>query len=835
MFVPMHVHTVYSYLDGFCKIPNLVRRSLELGMPAISITDHNHLSGIPEFKAVCEKQGQKYQLGMEGYFTISTKEITAPLEERHAAADKLLIEDIGEEEFGKLKAKELTAARKPYMYDTMGYHILFLAKNQEGWQNLVKLQSEASRIGTFNGRYHCDMELIKKYHRGLICTTACVAGYANKMIIAEKTDEASWYIENMRDIFGDDFYLEIQPWNNPLQHKVNLFYLEYARRHNLRVVATNDTHWVSPEDYKYHCIMLRAGLKKTLYEDCMMYDPIFYLKSEEEMIQSFEVQSNTIKEKYKFFGQEEYEKFYLAAIQETGKVSEKIEQDIRLSPGHNLFPVVKTEKSAEETLTDKARAGLERYLMTEDIEDKQRYREQLSFELEIINEKGFAPYFLVIDEMISWCRDNDIPTGPGRGSAAGSLVLFSLGITKKIDPFKYGLLFSRFLTRARVAMPDVDCDISRYRRQEVIEHLKEYYGADHVSHIGNYSMYGVKSSIKDVARVYNLPFKESLDISKAIDEISTDVNLSFNMIDTWETLEPMLYQQWKTLEDKYPEIIDIARHLEGMPRQAGIHASGILVTPVPVTDIIPVRYEKGISISLWDGVTLDELGFCKLDILGLVSLDTIQDILRLIYPAATLEDLYHSADISDPAVYKNIKEKKTDAVFQLESNIMKQILDIMQPDNFDDLVAVNALVRPGPLSCKMHEDYAKRKHGETKDIKYPIRGCEDILDSTYGVLCFQEQFMQISKKIAGFNDMQADILTRKIIGKKQVDKWHMLIRCHTYGKKNEEGPTGWEFQDNLPWYDPKGKYGGEIPGAISNGYTRKEVEDFFKSTEKFSS
>lgn len=383
----------------------------------------------------------------------------------------------------------------------------------------------------------------------------------------------------------------------------------------------------------------------------------------------------------------------------------------------------------------------------------------------------------------------------------------------------------------------VDLDFSWLNRDRVIQHLKDVYSKNCVSHIGTFSTLKVKSAVKDVARVLDIPFIEALSITKEIDIIDDDPNLSFNTIDNWKegTLdERAKYKRFSVLEQRYPEVFSFARKFEGIPRQMGVHASGILVTPMAVNDIFPVRYVDGIAVTLYTGVQVDEFKACKLDILGLKTLDIINMTLKGIDPNLTMVQFYDSVDITDSNVYEMIRNKKTDAVFQLESDTMKGIIGTIKPTCFEDIVVINSVARPGPLSCNMHIDYAKRKASEAL-IQFPIRGCEDILGPTYGIIPYQENLMAISKRVAGFDDTQADSLMRKCIAKKKPEMMRMLQRCFTYGKKNCEGPKGWEEQDNMPWYDPDKKYSGEIDGGIAHGYTAKEIENFFVSIKEYSS
>lgn len=350
-----------------------------------------------------------------------------------------------------------------------------------------------------------------------------------------------------------------------------------------------------------------------------------------------------------------------------------------------------------------------------------------------------------------------------------------------------------------------------------------------VAHIGTYTTLGVKSGLKDIGRVLGIDYMTMDSISKAIDEISDDPGLSFKMLDELgegEEANPAAYAKFCELEEANKEIFRLARAFEGIPRNMGVHASGILVTPVPVIDYAPIKYVDGEPVALYEGPTLEGKNFLKQDILGLKTVTVIKNTLKYVKNISSMNDLYKKVDLNDKKVYKYIAQKNTDAVFQLESDTMKSLIGKIEVSDFNDIVATNALCRPGPLRAGYGDMYADVKHNR-KEKSYPIRGCEDILDSTYGVICFQEQLMLISKRIAGFDDFQADAICRKIIAKKKANLFPMMIRCHIFGKKNIEGPEGWEENENAPWYDPKAKYGKEIPGAIANGYTAEEVKKYF--------
>lgn len=844
-FVHLHFHTSYSLLDGYNPIPKAVARVKELGMAACAITDHNHLGGIPVWQETCDNEGIKPLLGLEGYYNPEAETVALPIEERRKIALKKAVEDgaTTEEEYTKMKKKDATEFLRDYLVDTSQYHILFIAKNLTGWKNLVKLQSESARLHTFNGRYLCDMDLIKKYHEGIICSNACIGSYSARKVVEGDYDSAEKYIRDFKNIFGADFYLEIQPLNIEKQYKTNLFYMEMADKYGIKTIATNDVHYTRKEDHDDHDTLLCIGTgKKKSEKDRMRYSNDFWIKSEEEMEESFENQTASMLDKGFIEGEEEknqYKAYWKEAIKNTNLIADDCEDHIPLGSDKPLIPNTKVpdKLTPEEYLEELSWRGLYRYLSKHPECDREVYEKRLKEELDIINPKGFAPYMLTVREYVNWSNAQGYSTGPGRGSASGSLCLFCIGVTKNIDPIKNGLLFFRFLTKDRKELPDVDVDFPWSHRDDVIHHLEDYHGKDKVAHIGTYAELGVKSGIKDICRVLEVPFLESNNITKAIDEINDSPGVTFKDIDAMkdgDEDDKKLWEKFDALEKKYPEVFRLARAFEGTPRQMGAHASGVLVMPISVTDMVPLRYVDGTAVALWTGPQVEHCGLVKCDVLGLKTLDIIQKTINKIPGIDDFDDLYNKVDIEDKKIYDLLKSKKTEGVFQVESNMMKGIIDMIQPTCFNDLVAIVSLGRPGPLKAGLPKQYGEVKSGKIKK-EYPIRGCEDILDGTQGVTIYQEQLMLISKKISGFNDTQADSITRKVLAKKRKKMFPMMIRCHIYGKKNCEGPKGWEDDDHAPWYDPKGKLGAEIPGAIVNGYTEKELKKYFETIEGFSS
>ena len=846
MFTHLHVHTAYSFLDGYCHIPKLVSRAKELGMTSLAITDHNHMGGIYEFQKECKKQGIKPILGYEGYQTWCTEELAKDVDSRwaDAATDALREGVITEEEAqavitkkkGFKGIKEVKERIKPFMYDTRQYHLILLAMNQTGLNNLIKLQSEAAKVCTYNGRFLFDMGMLRKYSEGVICTTACVANIAAKTLNGGDKQLAETILLEYKDIFKDRFYLEVQPNNFSDQVHVNNFYMEMHVKHNIPLIATSDVHYVLKEDNKDHDVLVCIGTGTDIYNpNRMKYDHNYWLKSEEEMQAGFkdilnktETDRETALKKYAL---------YLEAMNNTQVIANMVE-DVTLGSSTPLMPKLPNSNNTKKELRELAYKGLyelaKRYKYIAD--DIINYEKRLAYELNIINYKDFADYMLIVREYINWADNNGVMTGPGRGSACGSLVLWCIGITKNIDPIKYDLLFGRFLTIDRTGLPDVDADFSYFGRDKVIEHIKDLYGFENVAHIGTYTQQGVKSGLKDVGRALKISFEKMNLLSKQIDDFEDVVPpqpkfKDYDALKDGNESEKSLYKKWQKLESENKELFRLARNFEGLKRNFGVHASGVLAMPCRVDDYFPTRTdENGVMITLFTGVECEELGTAKLDILGLKTLSIIEKTLDHLHK--DVDWLYDNFDIEDKKLYQMLACAKSDCIFQLESDMFKDYLQEMKPTCFDDIAATTALLRPGPLSAGMHHQYAKRKQGLEKN-ELPLRGIENILDKTYGVIPYQENVMQISKQVSGFDDNQADSIVRKTVAKKKVSMFPMMIRCHIYGKKNCEGPEGWEDNDELPWYDPKGKYGPEIKGAIANGYTAEEMNDYFDAIMGF--
>ena len=706
-FTHLHLHTSYSVLDGMCKLDELVARAKELGMKSLAITDHNHLGGTYQFQKICKDNGIKPILGVESYYTDDTSILSLPSDDRNKlGADKALENNaITQEEYDVLIKKKTSKNIKktdvkkkiaPFLYSTKQYHIIFLAMNQKGWHNLIKLQSESAEKCTFNGRFLCDNKLIKQYNEGIICSTACIANRVARYINSNEEDKAEELLMEWYGIFKERLYLEIQPLAIKEQAKVNAFYVKMHNKYHIPMIATNDVHYVRKEDHDDHDTLLCIGTNA--YKDeynRMRYTNDFWLRSYEEMLEYFEEQSVIFND----ILPENYMEYVYEALDNTNKVSDKIDPDIKIGSDVPLIPQVKLPegKTAEKVLSMRCWQELYKLASRDEyvMQNLNKYEARLKEELDVINPKGFASYLLVVDEMISWSNANGIPTGPGRGSAAGSLCLYLLGITKIVDPIKNGLFFSRFLTKDRTSPPDIDTDYAWSGRDRVTHHLEDYYGADHVAHIGTYTIMGVKSGLKDIGRVLRIPFDTMNGITKQLDEILDIPQPKFKDFDNLkESDNPNDIEAWKKfdkLEQKNEEIFRLARRFEGLHRNFGVHASGILAMPIPVNEMVPTRIADGVRVALYTGPELEELQLLKIDELGLKTIDLIQWTLKHIDPSLTMEDLYKKIDLNDHNIYDMLIDKKTDAVFQLESDMFKGIISNIKPDNLNDISAITSL------------------------------------------------------------------------------------------------------------------------------------------------
>ncbi len=703
-FVHLHLHTEYSLLDGAIRIDELVQQAKAFSMPAVAITDHGNLFGVIEFYKKFKKAGIKPLIGCEVYMAPQSR-------------------------FDRSKPnKDLGISEEA------SYHLTLLVENEEGYENLTKLITSAYLEG-FYYKPRIDMEILSQYSKGLIALSGCLKGEIPYHIIQGNIEKAEETLKKLKDIFQDRFYLEIQPNNIPEQEIANRELIRFSKKFKIPLVATNDCHYLRKSDAKAHEILLCIQTGKTIKDEKRMkfQTEEFYFKSPEEMFLAF----NEIPE----------------AIKNTLVIAEKCNFQFNL--GEYKIPTyqVPSGYTPESYLRELATEGLrERFKGT--IPDE--YNKRLESELAVITEMGFASYFLIVWDFINYARKNSIPVGPGRGSAAGSLVSYALHITD-IDPIKYGLLFERFLNPERVSMPDIDVDFCKDRREEVIKYVSEKYGKDKVAHIITFGTMAAKAVVRDVGRAMNIPYGEVDKIAKMIPNACSSLGQALE-------LEPKLKELYKK-DPTIKELFDISLRLEGLARHASQHAAGIVISPEPLDKFMPLYKNPGEDsiITQFDMKALENIGLLKFDFLGLKTLTVINDIVQ--YAKKNNKEInLNNIPLDDPETYQLLSLGQTIGVFQLESRGMRELLQKMQPERFEDLIALVALFRPGPLGSGMVDDFIKRKKGLIP-IEYDLPELKDILDETYGVILYQEQVMKIANVIAGFTMGQADVL-RKAMGKK---------------------------------------------------------------------
>ena len=752
-FSHLHCHTQFSLLDGAASIQGLYKKAIADGMPAMAITDHGNMFGVFEF--VAEAHKHKNEDG-----TVKVKPIVG--------CEFYVVRDRHQKTFTKDQKDER-------------YHQVLLAKNKTGYQNLIKLTSLGFIEGYYSKYPRIDKELILQYHEGLIATTCCIGAYVPQSILHDGIDKAEKEFKWWLDIFGDDYYIELQRHNIPEQQKINQVLLEFAKKYNVPVIATNDSHYVDQDDYNAHDILLciNTGEKKSTpgYDDFVNDDAHikdrrfkfpndqFYFKSTEEMKKLF----SDIPE----------------AIDNTGMIVDKVEllnlkKDILL-PAFPVPPSFQIHKDSNlnqwEYLKHLAYEGARsRYTdLTTEIQ------ERLDFELFTIRTMGFAGYFLIVSDFIREGRDQGVFVGPGRGSAAGSVVAYCIGITN-IDPIKYNLLFERFLNPDRKSMPDIDTDFDDEGRQKVIDYVVNKYGKNQVAQIVTYGTMAAKMSIKDVARTLDLSLPESNALAKLVPDrpgielrrvlhapisykegeksLSEVEGLGADDLETVKRLREIYSRS-----DLQSQVLHEAERLEGSVRNTGIHAAGIIIAPTDLTELIPVCVAK--DSPLWvtqiEGSIIEDAGVIKMDFLGLRTLTIIKTALELIKGNHGIEIDIDAIPLTDAKTFALYQRAETIGTFQFESPGMQKYLRDLKPDKFEDLIAMNALYRPGPMSYI--PNYVDRKHGR-EAITYDLDVMEEFLQETYGITVYQEQVMLLAQKIASFSKGDADVL-RKAMGKKQ--------------------------------------------------------------------
>jgi DNA polymerase-3 subunit alpha len=706
-FVHLHVHSEYSLLDGANKCSDLAAAAREMGMGAVAITDHGVMYGCVEFYNECKKNGVNPIIGCEVYVAPSG----------HTRRD------VREQ-----------------------HHLILLAENGEGYHNLVRLVSIAHTDGFYH-KPRIDHDLLARYKSGLIASSACLAGEVPSLVISGDADGALARAELYRDIMGpDNFFLEIQHNPIPEQALVNRSLIDMSRRHGFPLIATSDAHYMTREDAGWHDILLCVQTKSKV-TDGNRYGfkgDDYYFRTPEEM--------------WDLFGKETPE-----ALTNTAKIAERCA--VKVESG-NQYYLPNFEIPEGETLGTYLRRtaydGLRARLKTDVIPES--YRERLDYELGVIGQMGFPGYFCIVSDIIAKAREMGIPVGPGRGSAAGSLVAWSLRITD-LDPIKHGLLFERFLNPERISMPDIDTDISDRGRDEVISYIVRKYGSDHVAQIITFGRMMSKAAVKDVGRALDMPYADVNRIAKLIpDPIKSGIKTIKEAIEASDELKGE-YRD----DPKVRKLLDIAGKVEGLARHASQHAAGIVITPNPTAEMVPVTKIKD-SDQVCTQYTMDpieKLGLVKMDFLGLRTLSIIERALENIRAGGLDPVDLEAIPMDDKKTFEMLQAGDTLGVFQLESGGMRDLVQRIKPDCFDDLAPLMALYRPGPLKSGMTDSYVKRKH-KLEPITYPHPLLEEALSETYGVVLYQEQVMQCASRLAGYTLGEADLL-RRAMGKKKTD------------------------------------------------------------------
>ncbi|MGG6238696.1 DNA polymerase III subunit alpha [Nodosilinea sp. AN01ver1] len=721
-FVGLHIHSAYSLLDGASQLPQLVERAKELGMPAIALTDHGVMYGAIELIKVCKGAGIKPIIGNEMY---------------------LINGDISQQQ------------RRPR------YHQVVLAKNTQGYKNLVKLTTISHLQGVQGkgifSRPCINKDLLEQYHEGLIVTSACLGGEVPQAILQKRPDVARKVAQWYKDLFGADYYLEIQDHGSPEDRVVNVEILRIARELDIKVICTNDSHYISCNDVEAHDALLCIQTGKLLTEDKRLrYSGTEYVKSADEMRRLFRdhIPEAVIEE----------------AIANTLEVAEKVEEYTGILGQSRIpdFPIPpEFNEDAGAYMGHVAKEGLVKRMKAASYgEIEQEYRDRLEYEIEMMIQMGFPTYFLVVWDYIRFARDNNIPVGPGRGSAAGSLVAYAMEITN-IDPIHHGLLFERFLNPERKSMPDIDTDFCIDRREEVIQYVTRRYGEERVAQIITFNRMTSKAVLKDVARVLDIPYAESDRMAKLI-PVARGKPTKLKVMISDDTPAPEFKEKYEN-DPQTRRWLDMALRIEGTNKTFGMHAAGVVISKDPLDEIVPLqRNNDGQVITQYYMEDVEALGLLKMDFLGLRNLTMIQKTLDLI--EATHGEKIDPDDLpmDDPATYKLLERGDLGGVFQLESSGMRQIVKDLKPSGLEDISSVLALYRPGPLDAGLIPKFINRKHGREK-IDFADEILKPILSETYGIMVYQEQIMKIAQDMGGYSLGQADLL-RRAMGKKKMSE-----------------------------------------------------------------
>ena len=738
-FTHLHVHTEYSLLDGAARIRDLFDRAKELGMTHLAMTDHGVMYGAIEFYQTAKKVGIEPILGCEMY-------VAKNMEDKQGKVDR---------EYS---------------------HLILLCENQKGYQNLIHLVS----LGFLKGFYYkprIDYELLKQYSEGLICLSACLAGDIPQLIMNGDLEGAKEMALSLDAMFGrGNFYLELQDSGIAIQKQVNAALVQISEETGIPLVVTNDIHYVNRKDAYAQDVLMCIQMGRFLDEEdrMKMEGEELYLKSEEEMRALFPDHPE--------------------AYENTMKIAQRCHVELDFETQH--LPEFALPEGTDKTqyLLHLAQDGLKRRYPDGNDTAEQR----LKTEIRLIESMGYVDYFLVVWDFIRYAKEQGIPVGPGRGSAAGSIVAYCLGITD-IDPLKYGLIFERFLNPERVTMPDIDIDFCYERRQEVIDYVVEKYGADHVSQIITFGTMAAKAAIRDVGRVMRVPYGEVDRIAKMIPfELGITIERALK-------INPELKKAYES-EEKVHELIDIAMRLEGLPRHAGTHAAGVVISKMPLIDIVPLQKNDDTVTTQFSMVAIEQLGLLKMDFLGLRNLTVISDAVKLIEKNTGEKIDISRIPLDDAEVYEMISQADTDGVFQLESQGMRQLLRDLKPNCFEDIIACISLFRPGPMD--QIPKYVAGKHNPNS-IHYTHEKLKPILDVTYGCMVYQEQVMQIVRDLAGYSMARSDMV-RRAMSKKKADVMQKEREVFVHGSED-----------------------GSVPGAVKNGVPERIANQIFDQMMDF--
>lgn len=739
-FTHLHLHTEYSLLDGACRIGKLMDAVDEMGQTSVAITDHGVMYGAVDFYKAAKEKGIKPIIGCECYVAQRT---------RH---DKV------------------------HGLDSERYHLVLLCKNNKGYENLIKMVSLAFTEG-FYTKPRIDRELLKKYHEGIIALSACLAGEIPQLLLKgefEKAKEtALWY----RDLFGEgNYYLEVQ--NHGLREEIDIIpdIVRLSRETGIPLVATNDAHYIKKEDSSVQQVLICIQTNHVLGEETGLEFSTdeFYVKSEQEMRELF----SHIPE----------------AVDNTQIIADKC--NVEFEFGNTKLPHFEVPNNMDhfEYFKNQCFYGLS---MHKGDNPPQEYVDRLNYELDVIIKMGYVDYYLIVHDFIRYAKSKNIPVGPGRGSGAGSLCAYCIGITG-IDPIQYNLLFERFLNPERVSMPDFDIDFCYVRRQEVIDYVIRKYGADHVAQIVTFGTMAARGAVRDVGRVLGLPYASVDEVAKLIpNELKITIDKALKM-------SPELRALYETNES-VEKLLNIARQVEGMPRHASTHAAGVVITRDPVASYVPLAVNDESVVTQFTMTTLEQLGLLKMDFLGLRTLTVIDDAVKMIKKSNPEFNL-NEIDIHDKATFEMLSQGRTDGVFQYESAGMRSVLTRLKPQSLEDLIAVISLYRPGPADSI--DTYIHNRH-HPEDTKYKSELLRDILDVTYGCMVYQEQVMEICRKLAGYSYGRAD-LVRRAMSKKKLDVMEKERQIFIYGLPEEE-----------------------IVGAVNNGVSEKAANEIFDEMSNF--